>query len=177
MLKRLVALLAPLLALLNAVPAQAEVLLSFHSFNGSVFFGRYPHTFIVLEGTLDSTGERINENYGFTAKRVTPAILSGPVYHDVMIEEPKYLESTNRHFTVPISDEEYHAIVAEVARWRDAPGKYYDLDTRNCIHFVGRMAQIAGLRVTYPEDMLRRPKKWLNYITVLNPQLGAEPID
>ncbi len=177
MMKRLVALLAPLLALLIAVPAHAEVLLSFHSFNGSVLFGRYPHTFVVMEGTLDSTGESVNENYGFTAKRASPAVLRGPVYHDVMIEKPKYVKSTNRHFTVPISDEEYHAIVAEVARWRDAPGKYYDLDTRNCIHFVGTIAQMVGLTVEYPEDMLRRPKKWLNYVTALNPQLGAQPID
>ena len=60
--------------------------------------------------------------------------------------------------------------------WRDAPGKYYDLDTRNCIHFVGRMAEIVGLKVDYPDDMLRRPKKWLNHITALNPKLGAKLI-
>lgn len=177
MLKRLVASFIPVLALLLAVPAQAEVLLSFHSFNGSVLFGRYPHTFIVLEGTLEDTGERVNENYGFTARTAGPAVLSGPVRHAVMVEKPKYIKSTNRHFTVPISDDQYRAIMAEVAKWRDAPGKYYDLDTRNCIHFVGRMAQIVGIKVNYPRDMLRRPKKWLNHITALNPQLGARQID
>jgi hypothetical protein len=39
------------------------------------------------------------------------------------------------------------------------------------------MAEIAGLKVDYPEKMLRKPKKWLNYITGLNPQLGAKPIN
>lgn len=165
------------LLLLCAQAVSAEVLLSFHSFNGSVLFGRYPHTFVVLAGTLDETGEQINENYGFTAKRASPAVLRGPVYHDIMIEEPKYIRSTNRHFTIPISDEQYHRIVAEMRAWRDAPGKYYDLDTRNCIHFVGKIASIAGLKVEYPGDMLRRPKKWLNHITRLNPQLSAKPID
>jgi hypothetical protein len=156
--------------------AFAAVEMSFHSFNGSVLFGRYPHTFIVLAGELDETGEAVNENYGFTAKNVSPAILNGPVYHDILIEKPKYLKKTNRHFTVTISDEQYRTIVAEMQAWRDAPGKYYDLDTRNCIHFVGRMAEIIGLQVDYPEKMLRRPKKWLNYIVGLNPQLRASVI-
>ncbi len=34
------------LSLVMALPAQAQVLLSFHSFNGSMMGGRYPHTFI-----------------------------------------------------------------------------------------------------------------------------------
>ena len=162
---------------LVATPLSAQVTMSFHSFNGSVLGGRYPHTFIVLSGTLEATGETVNENYGFTAKRAGPAVLRGPVYHDISIEQPKYIASTNRHFSVPLTDRQYRAVVTEMAAWRDAPGKYYDLDTRNCIHFVGRMAQIAGLRVEYPKDMLRRPKKWLNHITRLNPSLRAAPID
>ena len=166
-----------LLACLWAQAVSAEVTLSFHSFNGSVLFGRYPHTFIVMRGTLDETGEAIDENYGFTAKRATMAVLRGPVVHDIMIEEPKYIDKTNRHFSVPISDAQYRAIVAEMRAWRDAPGKYYDLDTRNCIHFVGRIAEIVGLSVEYPDDMLRRPKKWLNHVTMLNPSLGARTID
>ena len=165
-----------ILSLAWASPAFAQIELSFHSFNGSVLFGRYPHTFILLTGTLEETGETVNENYGFTAKKVSPAILNGPVYHDISIEKPKYLKKTNRHFTIKISDQQYREIVAEVEKWRNAPGKFYDLDTRNCIHFVGRMAQIVGLKVEYPEKMLRRPKKWLNHITGLNPKLGATAI-
>lgn len=168
--------LIALFALLSGSPALAEVKLSFHSFNGSVIVGRYPHAFIVLEGTLDESGKVVNENYGFTAKSVSTKILSGPVEHDVMVEEAKYISSTNRHFTIPISDSQYHRIVAEMRAWRDAPGKYYDLDNRNCIHFVGRMAEIVGLKVDYPQKMLRRPKKWLNHITALNPQLAARQV-
>jgi len=164
-----------LVALLFAQTAQAQVTVSFQSFDGSVMFGRYPHTFVVLEGTLED-GTAINENYGFTARTVSPAILSGPVFSEIMVEKPKYIISTNRHFTVPISDAKYWQIREEVDRWRNAPGKFYDLGSNNCIHFVGAIAKLVGLTVDYPRDMLRRPKKWLNHITALNPQLGAKPI-
>lgn len=174
---RFLTLMLSLISLGWSLPAFAEIKMSFHSFNGSVLFGRYPHAFVVLEGKLDSTGEIINENFGFTAKTVSTAILSGPVEHDILVEEPKYIKKTNRHFTVSLSDDEYRKIKTELAKWRNAPGKYYDLDTRNCIHFVGAMAKIAGLKVDYPKNMLRRPKKWLNYITALNPSLGAKGID
>ena len=90
-----------------------------------------------------------------------------------MAEKPRYIRTTNRHFTITVSDATYRRMKQEVTAWRDAPGKYYDLDTRNCIHFVGRMAELAGLRVDYPRDMLRKPKQWLNRVTQLNPQLGA----
>ena len=159
-----------------ASAASAEVKMSFHSFNGSVLFGRYPHAFVVLEGTLDSTGETVKENYGFTAKNASAAVLRGPVYHEITNEPDKYITTTNRHFTVTISDAQYRQVVAEMRKWRDAPGKFYNLDTRNCIHFVGAIARIAGLKVEYPKNMLRRPKKWLNHITTLNPKLGARPL-
>lgn len=174
---RLLSALLAIFALGWAGPALADVQLSFHSFNGSVLFGRYPHAFVVLEGELEDTGEAVSENYGFTAKKVSPAILRGPVEHGVLVEEPKYIAKTNRHFTVTITDAQYRRIIALVEAWRDAPGKYYDLETRNCIHFVGEIAKIAGITVEYPEKMLRRPKKWLNHIARLNPQLGAETID
>jgi len=170
---RLILLLA---ALLVPVPAGAQVLLSFQSFNGSMFGGRFPHTFVVLQGTLDATGARIDENYGYSARSATPAVLSGPVEAIVMVEKPRYLTTTNRHFTLAISDATYWRIREEVARWRDAPGKPYRLDEHNCIHFVGAIAELAGVRVDYPRQLIRKPKAWLNHIAALNPQLGARAI-
>lgn len=67
-----------LLALGWASPALAEVQIHFHSFNGSVVAGRYPHTFIVLEGTLEATGQVINENYGFSAPQCRTGGAGGP---------------------------------------------------------------------------------------------------
>ncbi|GAA4049380.1 hypothetical protein [Parerythrobacter jejuensis] len=172
---RFVKLFIAVFALAWSHAAFAEVRMHFHSFNGSVLFGRYPHAFVVLEGTL-SNGRAVNENFGFSAKKTTPAILNGPVKQAIITETPKMIRKTNRHFTLTISDAQYRRIKAEMIRWRDAPGDYYSLETRNCIHFVGRMAELAGLRVEYPQKMLRRPKKWLNHITGLNPSLGASPI-
>ena len=158
-----------------AAPAQADVQVHFHSFNGSMFGGRYPHTFVVFDGTL-ANGERVYENYGFSAKTAGPNVLTGPTTHVVMSEKERYIRTTNRHFTLTVSDATYQRMKAEVIAWRDAPGKFYDLDSRNCIHFVGRMAELAGLRVEFPRNMLRKPKAWLNYLTGLNPQLGAATI-
>lgn len=156
--------------------ASAEVRMSFQSFTGSMFFGRYPHTFIVLDGTLDGTGQRVRENYGFTAAEVSRAVLKGPVRQTIQVEPEKYIQSTNRHFTVKLTDAQYYRIKAEVAKWRDAPGPYYDLQRRNCIHFVGAMAQIVGLKVDYPPSLLRKPTQWLNRVTAMNPQLGAKAV-
>nr|WP_298931313.1 hypothetical protein [uncultured Erythrobacter sp.] len=165
-----------LLTLVWSGPALADVQIHFHSVNGSVLFGRYPHTFFVLDGELEETGEVISENYGFSARKVTTKILSGPVEHMVLAEKPKFIKKTNRHFTMTITDDQYRRIIAEKNKWQNAPGKYYDLEKRNCIHFVGAMAQILGLKVDYPKDMLRRPKKWLNRVTEMNPKLGAKTI-
>ena len=172
---RLASLIAALVFLFTAVSAAAEVRLTFHSFNGSVMFGRYPHTFVSMEGSL-SDGTRVKENWGFSARNAGPAVLRGPVEHIVMTEEDEWLAKTNRHFTIPITDDQYRAIRRETFRWRDAPGKYYSLDTRNCIHFVGTIGKLVGLKVEYPQNMLRRPKKWLNHIGALNPQLKAKPV-
>lgn len=160
-----------------AQPAAAKVNVEFHSFNGSVLFGRYPHTFVVFKGKLDDTGQEIDENFGFTAKHVTPAILVGPVEHAIWVEEPKWIAKTNTHFVVTVDDATYRKMREEVEIWRNHPGKYYDLEKRNCIHFVGRMAEMAGLKVEYPHKLLRKPKAWLNFLTGLNPDLHAKPID
>ena len=174
---RLSAVMLAVVAALVALPAWAAVTVHFQSFNGSVLFGRYPHTFVVLDGTLDETGQRVHENYGFTAKRVSPAILSGPVEHDILVEEEKYITSTNRHFSVTVPDEVYWRIRDEVAAWRNLPGKGYDLESRNCIHFVGAIAEIVGLTISYPEKLLRKPKAWLNLMSARNPWLNARQID
>lgn len=174
----MMAILALLWACLAMAPAaQAQVMVHFHSFNGSVIFGRYPHTFVVFEGRLDDTGETIFENFGFSAKSASPAVLAGPVEHIIMTEKVKYITTTNRHFSLKVDDATYRRMKAEVIRWRDMPGKFYDLDRRNCIHFVGRMAELAGLNVEYPNSLMRKPKAWLNFLTGLNPALHARPID
>lgn len=176
--RRFLRILAPLLTLFAALSshaAMAAVEIHFHSFNGSVF-GRYPHTFIVLDGTLEANGRVVKENYGFSAKSSTAAILSGWTEHMVYVEKDKYIRKTNRHFSITLTDAQYFRIVSEVRKWKNEPGERYSLGQRNCIHFVGEMAKILELKVEYPSNMLRRPKKWLNHVTALNPKLGASAI-
>lgn len=166
--------LASLLALVTASAALAEVRVTFHSFNGSMPFGRFPHAFVAFDGTLDATGERVHENFGWSAKTISPAVLSGPVYGVILVEKDKWLAKTNRHFTIALTDAQYRKLRAEVEVFRTHPGKYYSLESRNCIHFVGRMAELLGLKVEYPPELLRKPRAWLNLIGELNPQLGAK---
>lgn len=176
---RILRLIAPLLAFLAALlpaAAWAQVTVSFHSFNGSLIGNRFPHTFVALSGKLDDTGEMVEDNWGFTAKSISPAILTGPVEAEIYHEKPKYVRSTNTHFTLTVSDATYRRMLAEMAAWRDAPGKTYDLDKRNCISFVGRIAELGGLKVDYPHELMRKPKAWLNHIAALNPQLHARAI-
>ncbi len=176
-LSRLVAsILLALATLAAAPPALADVDVHFHSFNGSVLWGRYPHTFVVFDGTLDN-GTRVYENYGFSARSSMEAISSGPAEHMIITETDDTIEQTNRHFTVTVSDQQYRRLLATVLAWRDYPGEYYDLDENNCIHFVAALARVAGLQADVPEEYLRRPKAWLNYITRKNPRLGAQEID
>lgn len=157
-------------------PAAAKVVVLFHSFNGSLFGNRFPHTFIELSGALDEGGRSIHENYGYTAVRITPAILSGNVRGTVETEQEEYVRSTNVHFRVPISDRQYRDIIAEVARWRDSPTEDYNLNHNNCVSFVAKIAQMVGLNVAVPQALIKRPKAWLNYLSRLNPQLGAKEI-
>lgn len=171
---RLLRLFAALLALVSASAALAEVRVTFHSFNGSMPFGRFPHAFVAFDGALDATGERVSENFGWSAKTISPAILSGPVYGVILVEKDKWLTKTNRHFTISLTDAQYHKLRAEVEAFRTHPGKHYSLENRNCIHFVGRMAELLGLKVDYPRDMMRKPRMWLNHIGKLNPQLSAK---
>lgn len=172
-------LLAALLFALSAggmaTPPQADVAVSFHSFNGSVLWGRYPHTFVVFDGTLDD-GTQVDENFGFSARYTADAISSGPAEHMIITETDRTIAETNRHFTITVSDRQYRRLLAEVIAWRDYPGDFYDLDSNNCIHFVARMAQLLGLEADVPEDYLRRPKAWLNYVTRKNPDLDAREI-
>ena len=171
---RFLRLLAALLALVTASAAMAEVRVTFHSFNGSMPFGRFPHAFVSFDGTLDATGERVKENFGWSAKTISPAVLRGPVYGVILVEKDKWLTKTNRHFTIALTDAQYRKLRAEVEAFRTHPGKHYSLENRNCIHFVGRMGELLGLKVDYPAGMLRKPRQWLNRIGDLNPKLGAK---
>lgn len=158
----------------SAQAADARVRLTFHSFNGSVIAGRYPHTFVSLDGTLDSNGKPVHANFGYSTSAGERVVFGGTFTPEIMIEKEKYVNSTNRHFSVELSDQQYGRVLAVVEKWRTRP---YNLNTSNCIHFVAAIANEVGLRADVPERLTRKPKAWLNYVGWLNPQLHAKPVN
>ena len=163
-LRRLILFLAGWLAL--AAPAAAAVEIAFYSreMGGSNF----PHAFVRLSGTLDSTGERIDTTYGFTARRISPAILLGSVPGEVVVEEPQRIAVSQRQFALTLGDAGYRDVVAVVERWRSRRQPSYNLNRRNCVHFVEELARAAGLRTDGTGRLMRRPRTFLEHLRNLN---------
>lgn len=165
-LSSLFAVLAAFLTVLSGAPAQAAVQITFYSHElGSSF----PHAFVVVQGVPDRGGPRIEEDYGFTAKSVSPAILMGPVKGEVVTDNTAgYTRKSNRHFTVTVSDADYDRAMAVVQRWRSRAQPSYDLGTRNCIHFVAEIAASIGMRADTPKRLMRKPRSYLDFLTAGN---------
>ena len=151
-----------------ADPARADVLVGFYSHD---FGDRFPHAFIVMEGQLDATGERVDVNYGFTATSVSPAILLGSVKGHVQTSQPDYVGKSDRQFTVRVDDATYGRLMEKVAEWRDRKQPSYSLNRRNCVHFVMELAEVVGLRVNRNSKNFKKPKSFLREVKELNPGL------
>jgi hypothetical protein len=163
--KRL-ALLAALGLALIAAPASAAVEMTVYTKELSDTF---PHTFVVLEGTLDRNGARIAEDYGFSAKTISPAILWGRVGGKVISDqEGGYLRASDKHFTLKISDEDYDRVMATVESWRAAKQPSYDLDKANCIHFVAELMAAAGMEAAPRKGLMRKPRSFIEAVTAAN---------
>ena len=165
-------LLACLLLCGPGTPAAAAVEIGFYSREmGDTGF---PHAFVSLRGTLDATGEPVNTRYGFTARSLGPALLFGSVGGDVIVEGEHQIVGSDRHFALTLTDDQYRALLEVVEAWRSRPQPSYNLDRRNCIHFVGELAQAVGLRVDYPGELMRTPRAFLQRVRALNPQLDVD---
>jgi hypothetical protein len=160
------ALFAVLLIACTAAPAWAAVQITFYS---KELGASFPHAFVTLEGTLDRTGERIAEDYGFSAKTISPAILWGKVGGKVISDhEASYVKASDPHFTVTLTDSEYDGVMATVEKWRAAKQPSYDLDRGNCIHFVGELAAAFGMDGAPRKRLMRKPRSFLEAITEAN---------
>jgi hypothetical protein len=150
-------------------PAAAQVVLSFYSHElGSSF----PHAFVVLKGKAE--GRDVDTNFGFTAKTLTPAILMGSVRGVVETSKPSYVASSDRQFSVQLDDRQFKDVLAVVERWRTRPGKSYNLNKSNCIHFVGEVAQAVGLKVAFEKALIKKPRSFLLSLVTLNPRLKSQ---
>lgn len=149
-------------------PANAEIVATFYSRD----FGNYfPHAFVRLTGTVDSTGEKVDTNYGFTAVNVSPAILTGSVKGMVETKDANYVSGSNAHFSIRLSDSQYAQFMAFVDKWKNLPGKSYNLNKRNCVHFAMEAALLLGLHVNRDSKFFKKPKSFILETLKLNPGL------
>lgn len=153
---RVFALLVAVGWLCLAQPVSAAVTITFWSHDQDQSF---PHAFFALEGTPDAGGDPVDANYGFTAKAVTPAILLGTVGGKVEESKPGYMRRSDARFSVVLSDAQYAAIQALIAEWTAQSG--YNLNKRNCVHFVAEAARRSGLTVPHLPKLMKKPKSFL----------------
>lgn len=162
---RYFSLIAALWACLGSAAANAEVVATFYSHD---FGDHFPHAFVKLEGKVDTTGERIDTNYGFTAVSVSPAILMGSVKGMIETKGDKYIASSNPHFSLRLSDFEYARFMTLVNKWRNMPGKTYNLNSRNCVHFAMEAAALLGLNINRKSKFFKKPKSFMLEMMKLN---------
>jgi len=160
-----------------SVPAHAAVEIAFYSHelqasgNGERII-EFPHAFVTLRGKPDAGGKAIDGNYGFTADRISPAIVMGPVKGRMVSAGKAYVRGSRRHIALRLSDARFATVQAAYKRWAAVKGKSYDLDTRNCVHFVSEMARAAGLVVPSDPLLMKSPAKFLEAVAARN-QGGA----
>lgn len=150
---------------LAAGPSYAAVTISFYS---KELGASFPHAFVELEGVDDRTGEAIHDNYGFTAKTISPAILLGSVTGEVMRVDPAYVKSSDRHFSLVLTDAEFDAVKATIQKWRDFRQPSYNLNKRNCVYFVGDVAATLGMRADTPKALMKKPRSFTESIVKAN---------
>ena len=192
---RLLRSLAVLLLWLGvALPAQAAVTMTFwsHEFGNS-----FPHAFITLRGTPDAGGAAIDADYGFTAKSISPAILFGTVAGRVEPAPKTYIEKSDAQFAVVLTDAQYADVLKLIAAWSEKTGDaHYNLNNRNCVHFVKEAARVVGLSGIDQPKLMKKPRSYLlavqaanqgavvkvnqpgkTYLASLPPIDGVKPID
>ena len=137
------------------------------------FASTFPHGFVRITGTLDSTGEAIDTNYGFTPVRLTPGVLTGAVKGRIQTVSPRYVSRSVLHFSLKLTEEQYRTVLGVVAKWRDRPQPNYLLNSRNCVHFVADVAATLGLQAPAVPQLMKKPKSFLQRVTRDNSVLIA----
>lgn len=162
MMRRRLILFLLLLCWPAALAAQVEI-----HFYSKDLGNSFPHAFVRITGT------GIDTNYGFTAQRVSPAILMGPVKGKIQTVDPRYVARSDRHFSLKLSDDQYRTVLAVIAKWRDAPQPSYRLNRSNCVHFVAEVAQVLGLNAPPERKLMKKPRSFLEKVTRDNQALIA----
>ncbi len=164
---RLLRLFLPIVLWLGAaMPAQAAVTATFwsHEFGNS-----FPHAFFTLRGTPDAGGQPVDLAYGFTARTLSPAILWGTVAGRLETVKPGYIGSSDAQFAVVLSDRQYAALLDLARAWSEEGGdNRYNLNRRNCVHFVQEAARRLGLTGLDQPKLMKKPRSYLKAVTAAN---------
>ena len=156
-------LLISLLLLFSAVPARADIDVSFYSHELGV---ELPHAFFNIEGTVG--GKPVKGSWGFTPKSVTPAILWGPVAGRIDYTDAPFISKSQQHFVVRVPEDRYDQFMALIQKYNTKPGSTYYMNSHNCVHFVAEAAQIAGLKVVINPKLMKKPTSFLRSVVASN---------
>jgi hypothetical protein len=161
-----------IILLLWPAVASAKVTLTFYSREFGVYF---PHAFVRITGATDAAPDKVlDDNYGFTPKHTSPAILMGRVVGIIMAAPKGYVARSDAHLFLELTDDQYAAVLATVEKWRSAEQPSYDLKTRNCVFFVGDIARTLGMKVDDTDArLMSRPRSYLINLIRLNPGFGT----
>ena len=154
-----------LLAVGSIVPAQAAVTITFWS---QEFGQNFPYAFFTFSGAPDAGGPAVNESYGFTAKAITPALLMGSVGGMIDRPKPSYIAKSNAHFSVVLTDAQYASIRSLIDEWGEKGDSHYNLNRRNCVHFVAEAARRSGLSVVEDKKLMKKPRSFIQSVEQAN---------
>lgn len=167
-------LLVLVLALVSPAMAAAQVTVSFHGHAGTQVRGGFlyfPHAYVRFTGTVEATGEPVDEAWGFTAASPGPQLLFVSGKGVLSRPDERYLDEAIDYAAVPVTDETYRAMRDRLDHWREGPGSTYNLNRRNCISFVAEMARMAGLQT--PRENTLSPNGFLEDMVAMNPVIHA----
>jgi len=166
-LRPLLATLLLLGSIFGSAPAWAAVTITFwsHELGNS-----FPHAFFTLRGVPDAGGAPVDVNYGFTAKSVSPKLLMGTVSGRLDVSKPHYIAGSDAQFAMVLTDAQYAQVLALIAAWDEKTGDaHYNLNDRNCIHFVKEAARITGLTGLDQPQLMKKPRSYLQAVAAANP--------
>jgi len=150
----------------GSAPAFAAITVTFwsHEFGNS-----FPHAFLTLRGVADAGGAPVDLAYGFTARSITPKLLMGTVGGRIEVPTQSYIRGSDAQFSIRLSDAQYGALLALIAGWDEKTGDgRYNLNSRNCVHFVKEAARIAGLSQLDQPGLMKRPRSYLRAVEAAN---------
>lgn len=157
-------LIFPILILFAAAagPAEAAVTMVFWSHE---FGNEFPHAFVTLRGVPDAGGPPVDTNVGFTARHLSPKLLFGTVDGRLDVARPGYMRRSDAQFAIVLTDVQYAAVLALARAWSDSR---YNLNSRNCVHFVQEAGRIAGLRGLDHPQLMKKPRSYLKAVAAAN---------